>query len=440
MNIRFSADKGLGGVLIPPPDKSLTHRALMLASVSSENSEIYNPLETGDCISTKSCLESLGVRFLDEKPALEKNSGKKYTVQGVGLHGFIEPKSILNAGNSGTTIRLLSGLIAGLPIYAVMSGDASLCRRPMDRVVKPLNLMGGKIAGRENGKFAPLTFLPGDGLLNPLNYELPVSSAQVKSSLLFAGLRSRGTMVLTGKVHSRDHTERMLKAFGLPIEAGEGIVKLEPVFELPGFKFLVPGDISSAAFFIAGSLLSGRELTVKYCGINPTRTGFIRVLKRMNADITIEETGIELGEPVGIIKVKPSSLTGTVINSVEVPDCIDEIPLIAALALCAEGTTMVRGAEELKIKETDRLHAISVLIESLGGTVEILNDGFIIEGPQILSPGTVKSMGDHRIAMSGAILSTCVKGGITVEGFDAASISYPNFIEHFSTLGGSADA
>ena len=440
MKVEFNADNGLGGVLTPPPDKSLTHRALMLASVASGVSSITNPLETGDCLSTRGCLELLGVPFPVEETAYHGTVVKKYTVKGLGLHGFIEPYKVLNAGNSGTTIRLLSGLLAGLPIYAVISGDDSLHKRPMDRVVEPLRAMGANISGRGEGKYAPLSFLPGEGLLNPLNYELPVSSAQVKSALLFAGLRSRGTMVLTGKIHSRDHTERLFKAFGLPIETVENVIKLEPVFELPPFNFTVPGDISSAAFFITGALLSGKELTVKSCGINPTRIGFIRILKRMNADIEIEEIGEELGEPVGIITVKPSSLIGTAIGGSEIPACIDEIPLIAALALCAEGTTTVRGAEELKYKESDRLKGIQMLVESLGGKVDKLDDGFTIEGPQTLSPGIVKSMGDHRIAMAGAVLSAYIKGKVIVDGFDAASISYPNFIEHFLSLGGSVNA
>lgn len=445
MNIGFNAEKGLGGVLIPPPDKSLTHRALMLSSISSGISTVIDPLKTGDCLSTIGCLKSLGVEFSvrnsgeDNRGGASEKKHEEITVHGRGLHGFREPCNVLDAGNSGTTMRLLAGLLAGLPLYAVMTGDNSLLKRPMKRVVEPLRAMGGNITGRDNGSYAPLTFLPGDGLLMPVDYELPVSSAQVKSSVLFAGLRSKGTIVLTGKIHSRDHTERMFKAIGLPVTADGEMIKLEPVVELPAFDFRIPGDISSASFFIAGALLSGKELKVIGCGINPTRTGFIRVLKRMGADIVIEETEVRMGEPVGVITVKPSSLYGTTVTEEEIPDLIDEIPLIAALAVSAEGKTVVSGAEELKHKETDRLATTADMIESLKGTINVFSDGFMIRGPQKLKPGVVESGGDHRIAMAGAVLSAYTGGTVDVNGFDAAAVSYPNFIEHFIFLGGKAD-
>ncbi len=437
MNIGFNAEKGLGGVLVPPADKSLTHRAFMLSSISSGTSTVIDPLKTGDCLSTIGCLKSLGIEFSIK--SFGEGNRSEITIHGRGLHGFREPLNVLNAGNSGTTMRLLSGLLAGLPVYAVMTGDDSLLKRPMKRVIEPLRAMGGSIAGRDNGSYAPLTFLPGEGLLMPLDYELPVSSAQVKSSVLFAGLRSKGTVVLTGKIHSRDHTERMLKAIGLPVTVNGEMIKLEPVVELPAFDFRIPGDISSASFFIAGALLSGKELKVIDCGINPTRTGFIRVLKRMGADISTEETEVRMGEPIGVITVKPSSLSGTMVTEEEIPDLIDEIPLIAALAVSAEGETVVSGAEELKHKETDRLVTTANMIESLKGTITVFNDGFMITGPQRLKPGIVESGGDHRIAMTGAVLSTFTGGTIVVNGFDAAAVSYPNFIEHFISLGGKAD-
>ncbi len=431
----FREVSGIGGTYIPPSDKSITHRAIMLASVAEGWCEVINPLYTGDCLSTLGCVEALGIEI--EK--MERNDKRVLRILGKGLHGFKEPVGVLDAGNSGTTMRLLSGLLAGLPLYAVITGDSSLLRRPMSRVVSPLRSMGARIEGREGGRFAPLTFLPGDGLLEPIEYDLPIASAQVKSAVLLAALRSKGIVVVKGLINSRDHTERLFKALDLPIEVEEEKIILQPVSEIPPFKVEVPGDISSAAFFIAGALLSGRELTVKNCGINPTRMGFVNVLKKMGASIEIVLEKEEMGEPVGTITVSPSNLRGVEIGKEEIPSLIDEIPLLVAVALFADGKTVIRGAEDLKHKESNRLLTTKEMIEDLGGVVHLLEDGFIVEGPQDLKTGTIDCKGDHRIAMAGAILGSVVEGGVNIVGFEAAKVSYPSFVSDFIALGGAID-
>jgi 3-phosphoshikimate 1-carboxyvinyltransferase len=400
----------------------------MLAAVSSSPSRIRRPLTTGDCISTRRCLESLGATFTDDADGV--------AVSGVGLQGFSEPTRPLDAENSGTTTRLLSGLIAGQKIFAVLGGDESLARRPMGRVVEPLRKMGARIEGRGGGKFAPLCFMPGTGTLQPLSWDLPVPSAQVKSSLLLAALRGSGSSVIGGKTGSRDHTERMLRALGVRLDLQEAGLRVEPVESLPGFDAVVPGDISSAAFLIAAALISGRGLTVRGCGINPTRCGFLSVVRRMGAVAEIVEESTSLGEPAGTVTVHPGSLAGTTVTAEEVPELIDEIPLVAIMALFARGRTEVRGAAELRVKESDRLEMILRMAESLGGRAEIFDDGFAIDGPQALRPGVVDPHGDHRIAMAAAVAGAGISGGVTVAGFDCSRVSYPDFQRDFRALGG----
>jgi 3-phosphoshikimate 1-carboxyvinyltransferase len=343
---------------------------------------------------------------------------------------------VLDAGNSGTTTRLLSGLLAGLPLYAVLTGDASLARRPMARVVEPLRRMGARIEGRQGGRLVPLCFLPGRGTLDPIDAELPVASAQVKSALILAALRAEGRTTISGKTGSRDHTERMLAGLGVPLRCGPGRIEIDPVSSIPGFDIEVPGDISSAAFFLAAAAVSGRELVVRGCGLNPTRLGVLEVLRRMGAGVELHEERTILGEPVGWIRLRPGGLRGTAVAAGEVPDLIDEIPLIAVLGLLAEGVTEVRGAAELRNKESDRLAAIARMAESLGGSVRLFEDGFFVEGPQRLRPGTVDPAGDHRIAMAAAAASAAVPGSVKVLGFECAAVSYPDFAGDFRRLGG----
>ena len=428
MNPTFRAPRGIGGEYTPPPDKSITHRSLMLAAVSSGKSTVINALATGDCVSTRRCLEGLGCSI--------QQSDHRLVVQGAGLRGLGEPKRPLDAENSGTTTRLLAGLLAGLPIFAVLTGDQSLLARPMARVVQPLRQMGARIEGRDGGRFAPLCFLPGRGELTPLSYSLPVPSAQVKSCLLLAGLRAGGPSRITGKTHSRDHTERMLSALGVRLSSSGEELVLHPPSELPPFQVEVPGDVSSAAFLIAASLISGRSLLVRGCGVNPTRNGFLNVVRRMGARVDIREEHASLGEPSGTIEVNSASLSGTRIGAEEVPELIDEIPLLAVLGLFCDGVTEVRGAEELRFKESDRLSMITRLVEGLGGRLRVFDDGFAVEGPQKLRAGTIDPQGDHRIAMAAAVAAAGVPGGVQVAGFECAAVSYPDFTRDFAALGG----
>jgi 3-phosphoshikimate 1-carboxyvinyltransferase len=429
MEPTFRAKRGVGGAYAPPPDKSVTHRALMLAAVSSSRSFVRRPLATGDCVSTRRCLEALGVRITDEQDGLD--------VQGVGLRGLREPPRALDAENSGTTTRLLSGLLAGQKLFAVLGGDDSLVRRPMGRVVDPLRQMGARIEGRDAGRFAPLCFLPGNGDLLALSWELPVPSAQVKSCLLLAALRASAPSTISGKTGSRDHTERMLRALGVRVEAQESCLRVHPAHRIPGFEVEVPGDVSSAAFFVAAALISGKPLVVRGCGINPTRLGFIEAARRMGAAVSVQEEGTSLGEPFGTITVTPGSLRGAVVGPDEVPELIDEIPLLAVLGLFANGVTRVSGAAELRVKESDRLEMIARMVQGLGGKIEVSQDGFSVEGPQKLGPSAeVDPRGDHRIAMAAAVAAAGIPGGVRVSGFDCSRVSYPDFIRDFAALGG----
>ena len=429
MDPTFSAPRGVGGEYVPPSDKSITHRSLMLGALCSGTSRISRPLMTGDCVSTRRCLERLGCVF-------ETEGSGAVVVRGVGVRGFREPRGVLDAENSGTTTRLLAGLLAGLPLFAVLTGDDSLLGRPMGRVVEPLRQMGARIEARDGGRFAPLAFLPGDGNLRPLSCSLAVPSAQVKSSLMLAALRAEGPSRIGGKIHSRDHPERMLRALGVGLETGREEIVISPAPQLSPFETTVPGDISSAAFFIAAALISGREILVKGCGVNPTRIGFLSAVKRMGAVVDVREEQSALGEPVGSIKVRGGSLSGTRIEAEEVPELIDEIPLLAVLGMFAKGVTVVRGAEELRVKESDRLAMIGRMAESLGARIELAPDGFSVEGPQKLRPGVVDPHEDHRIAMAAAVAACGIPGQVTVKGFECAAVSYPDFVADYRALGG----
>ena len=459
MTLRFSAPRGLGGVMTPPPDKSITHRALLLAAAAGGVSRIANPLATGDCLSTRACLRALGVQ-VEEDPRGRRPAGRParrpaspgftpaspgfipapaWLVTGRGLRGLAEPSEVLDAQNSGTTIRLLCGLLAGQRMHAVLSGDASLRARPMLRVVEPLRCMGARIEGRDGGRLAPLALLPGSGTLKALRYDLPVPSAQVKSALLLAALRADGESSLGGALDSRDHTERLLGFLGLSLGRTDGRLRIAPPSALPAFELEVPGDPSSAAFFLAAALVSGRELEVTGCGLNPTRLGFVRVLARMGARVEELVEAQRGGEPVGRLHLHPGVLQGVTVQAEEVPALIDEIPLIAVLGAFARGRTLVRGAGELKHKESDRLQAIGRLLQAVGGSVELAEDGFAVEGPQALAGGTVDSASDHRIAMAAAVLAAGIPGGVEVRGFEAATVSFPDFLATFRALGGMAE-
>jgi 3-phosphoshikimate 1-carboxyvinyltransferase len=412
----------------------------MLASIADGTSRVGNPLETGDCVSTRRCLEALGVEIGDARGSGEMSAEanpRGLDVHGVGLRGFQEPERVLDAENSGTTMRLMSGLLAGQPLFAVMTGDASLVRRPMGRAVEPLRRMGARIEGRGGGASAPLCFLPGSGKLAAVHYTMPMASAQVKSAILLAALRAEGTTRIEEAAgSSRDHTEKLLTALGVPIRRRDRVLEIDPAVRIPAFDFEVPGDISSAAFFLAAAAISGRAITVRNCGLNPTRLGFLSVLTRMGSDIKVIRERESLSEPIGSIVLGPGSLRATSVGPAEVPELIDEIPLVAVLGLFATGRTEVRGASELKHKESDRLAMIGRMAEALGGRIQVTDDGFVVEGPQTLKPGTVDCSGDHRIAMAAAVAGAGITGGVKVPGFDAARVSYPDFIRDFTALGG----
>jgi 3-phosphoshikimate 1-carboxyvinyltransferase len=319
-----------------------------------------------------------------------------------------------------------------------MTGDASLAGRPMARVVEPLRAMGARIEARAGGTLAPLAFLPGSGTLHPLCWDLPVASAQVKGALILAALRAEGPSLIGGRIGSRDHTERMLGAgLGLRLRVEDGRLRVEPARAVPGFEITVPGDISSAAFFIAGALVSGRELAVRGCGLNPTRLAFLDVIRRMGARVELSEEGSSLGEPWGALRVSPGRLRAASVGPEEVPGLIDEVPLIAILGLFADGVTEVRGAGELRHKESDRLAAVVRLAAALGGRIEQLDDGVRVEGPQRLAGGTVDPAGDHRIAMAAAIAGAGTEAGVRVKDIDCARVSYPDFVRDYQSLGGS---
>ncbi|MBN2552966.1 MAG: 3-phosphoshikimate 1-carboxyvinyltransferase [Spirochaetales bacterium] len=433
MSLTFAAPGGLTGRVIPPPDKSITHRALLAAGVASGRSRVHNPLDTGDCISTRRCLQALGVEI---EELHGRQTGISLEIEGRGLRGLREPADVLDAGNSGTTARLLTGLLAGQRLFAVLNGDSSLRSRPMLRVVEPLRQMGADIRGRNQGANLPLVFAPARGELRPIEHRLAVASAQVKSALMFAALRAEGRVRIGGAIGSRDHTERLFEFLALPLQRSPRWLTLEPAAEVPCFELTVPGDISSAAFPIAAALIGGGELLVEDCGLNPSRLGFVEVLKRMGARIEIEEQRSNGGEPVGALKILPGPLSAVEVEPEEVPSCIDELPLLAVLGAFAEGTTVVRGAGELRHKESDRLEALARLLSAVGGRVELTEDGFALQGPQSLASGRVDAKGDHRIAMAAAVLGAGIPGGVTVAGFEAAAVSFPDFPGMFRALGG----
>lgn len=408
---------GITGEIEVVADKSISHRALLISSVSGGTSRIKNFLRADDCISTMTCLKKLGVEIS------EKNG--EIIVKGNGLK-LKEPQEILDAGNSGTTVRLLSGLLAGQNFTAKITGDESLSKRPMNRIIEPLQKMGAKIKS-ENG-YLPIEITGGS--LKPANYESKISSAQVKSCVLFAGLYADGITSFSEPEKSRDHTERMLKNSGADISVKGNTVSVKGIAKLRSSDVVVPGDISSAAFFmVAAAIVKNSELRIKNVGINPTRTGIIDVLKRMGANIKIENK-IEIGnEPVADIIIKSSELKSTEIKKEEIPLLIDEIPIIAVAATQAEGITKITGAKELRVKETDRLKAMSLELKKMGADIEELEDGLIIKGPVKLTGAKVDSYKDHRIAMSLAIASLVAEGNTGIKDRDCVNISFPEFFE-----------
>ncbi|MBO8154960.1 MAG: 3-phosphoshikimate 1-carboxyvinyltransferase [Bacillaceae bacterium] len=416
-------DHPIKGNLEVPGDKSISHRAVIFGSLSRGKTIVQNFLEGEDCLSTVEAFRKMGVPI--------KRDGTTLHIEGKGVSGLQEPLEPLYLGNSGTTSRLLLGILAGQPFHACLTGDESLTRRPMDRVSNPLREMGADIDGREQGKYFPISIRGGH--LHPITYTLPVHSAQVKSAILLAGLFADGTTTVVEPVPTRDHTERMLPAFGGQILRKGKHISIRGGQTLEGTDFKVPGDLSSAAFFItAAALVPDSELTIEHVGLNPTRTGIIDILKQMGASIETEMTDKIGDEPVGTVKVRGSRLKGITISGEVIPRVIDEIPLIALAASRAEGVTVIKDARELRYKETDRIKAVVDVLGRLGANIKELDDGMVIEGPVALKGGQVSSYHDHRIGMMAAIASFISKDSITIEHASCINISYPLFFEHLN--------
>ena len=428
----ISGPRRLRGDITAPGDKSVSHRAAMFNAIANGNATVTNFSPGEDCASTLDILRALGVE-IDREPGAD-GLGDTIRISGVGMYGLEEPSSVLDAGNSGTTTRLMSGVLAGRDIFTVLTGDDSIRSRPMGRVVAPLRNMGAEIFGRKNNTLAPLAFAGGH--LRGTRYEMPVASAQLKSSLLLAGLRADGKTELVQPALSRDHTERMLSAMGANVSAQGMTVSIEPS-ELNAVDVYVPGDISSAAFWmVAGLIHPDAEIVIRGVGINPTRSGVIDALRLMNADISLENERDAAGEPVADIVVRSSRLRGAVIAGDIVPVLIDEIPVLAVAAAMAEGTTRFEDAGELRVKETDRIAATADWMTAAGVTVETSEDSMVVHGAGRLLGGTFSGHHDHRIAMSEGIAGLISESPVTITGSEIASISYPQFWQEIEKLGG----
>ncbi|RFB16961.1 3-phosphoshikimate 1-carboxyvinyltransferase [Bacillus sp. HNG] len=417
---------GLNGSIGIPGDKSISHRSIMLGAIAQGRTVVDNFLLGDDCLSTISCFEKLGVKITLDHNHVE--------IEGAGFDGLREPVEVLDTGNSGTTTRLMVGLLSGVPIHTCMIGDESIAKRPMKRVTEPLRQMGAKIDGREDGNFTPLAIRGGS--IEGIDYTSPVASAQVKSSILLAGLNAVGTTSVTEPHKSRDHTERMLRAFGCEVEEDGLTVKLKGGQKLTGTNIEVPGDISSAAFFlVAGAIVPNSRITLKNVGMNPTRTGIIDVLVKMGARLEIGNERIKNNEPIADLTIQTSELTGIEIGGDIIPRLIDEIPVIALLASQAQGKTVIKDAAELKVKETNRIDTVVGELSKLGAVIEPTDDGMIIYGDKKqLTGGEVHSHGDHRIGMMLAIAACIANDEVSLSDSESISVSYPSFFEHLNGL------
>ena len=433
MSLTITRPNSLRGEIVAPGDKSVSHRAVMFNALSSNGTaKITNFSPGADCTSTVEIMRALGVE-VQREPGND-GMGDSLHVTGVGLEGLREPSDILDAGNSGTTTRLMTGILAGREMVAILTGDDSLKTRPMGRVIKPLTDMGALITGRSKNTLAPLVFHGGE--LRGSTYTMPVASAQLKSSLLLAGLRANGVTKLKQPAESRDHTERMFSAMGVTINKSGLDIEIEPS-ELNTIDVQVPGDISSAAFWmVAGVCHPDSELLIKNVGINPTRSGIITALKMMDADIAVIDERDVAGEPVADLMVKSSNLKGIELNGDIVPLLIDEIPVIAVAAAIAQGETVIKDAEELRVKESDRIQASVNWLRGAGVNVEGTADGMILGGGDVIGGGQFSAHDDHRIAMSLGIAGLISSQPISVVDTEVAGISYPDFWHIIGDIGG----
>ncbi|MDD3338489.1 MAG: 3-phosphoshikimate 1-carboxyvinyltransferase [Lachnospiraceae bacterium] len=423
--MEFKQAKFLKGIIRIPGDKSISHRAVMFGALSQGKTWVTNFLQGADCLSTIDCFRKMGVDI--------QNHGDGVLIDGNGLHGLFKPKSVLDTGNSGTTTRLISGILAGQNFTCELTGDESIQSRPMGRIMKPLAMMGADIQSIRGNDCAPL-LIKGTPL-HGIHYDSPVASAQVKSCVLLAGLYADAPTSVTEPALSRDHTELMLSAFGANITSEGTTATILPNPELQGQKVQVPGDISSAAYFIAaGLMVPNSEIYIKNVGINPTRDGILQVCKAMGADITYENQHTVSGEPVADLLVRTSTLHGTTIEGSLIPTLIDELPMIAILAACADGTTVIRDAQELRVKESDRLAIIVDSLTSMGVDITGTSDGMIINGGRPLHGAFIDSHKDHRIAMSFAIAALVADGITQIKDADCVNISYPDFYKDLQSL------
>lgn len=422
--MNFQKVNTLRGEVTIPGDKSISHRAVMFGSLAEGTTEVTNFLQGADCLSTIDAFRKMGIEI--------ENTPEKILIHGRGLHGLTAPSSVLDMGNSGTTTRLISGILAGQSFESTLTGDASIQKRPMRRIMEPLSMMGAKVVSINDNDCAPLRITGAP--LHGIHYHSKVASAQVKSAVLLAGLYADGETLVTEPSLSRNHTEIMLRTFGAELTSEDKTAKVCPEPRLQGQKIHVPGDISSAAYFIAaGLLVPGAEILIKNVGINPTRDGILRVAEEMGGNITLLNENYD-GEPTADILVKHSHLHGVVIEGDIIPTLIDELPVINIMAACAEGTTVIRNASELKVKESNRIDVMVQYLGAMGCDITGTDDGMVIVGGRPLHGTQIDSHLDHRIAMSFAIASLIAEGETKIKGSDVVNISYPDFYRDLGRL------
>ena len=423
--MKFSKSAPLKGEVTVPGDKSISHRSVMLGALSKGTTSITNFLEGADCLSTIDCFQKMGIE-------IEKKPGE-ILIHGKGLHGLTAPSDILDAGNSGTTVRLLSGILAGQNFQSALTGDESIQKRPMRRIITPLTAMGGNIKSIRGNDCVPLEIQGSP--LKGIHYNSPVSSAQVKSCVLLAGLYADGPTSVTEPFLSRNHSELMLRSFGATVTSQNTTVTIEPEPALTGQEVQVPGDISSAAYFIAaGLLVPGSEILIKNVGINPTRDGILKVAGEMGAKITYLNKRLVSGEPVADLLVRSCSLQGVTIGGDIIPTLIDEIPVIAVMAALADGTTVIKDAGELRVKESDRIAVVTENLKAMGADIQATPDGMIIRGGRPLHGCLIQTHMDHRIAMAFTVAGMCADGETTFSDARCVDISYPEFFTHMMRL------
>ncbi|HHW43257.1 MAG TPA: 3-phosphoshikimate 1-carboxyvinyltransferase [Desulfotomaculum sp.] len=427
MDLEITPPRALKGEVRVPGDKSISHRAVMLGALAEGDTCIENFLMGADCLATVRCLSALGASFTGP------DDQGRLIVHGRGAGALREPEDVLDAGNSGTTMRLLLGILAGLPFFSVITGDASLRRRPMKRVTGPLSMMGADIRGRQEGNLAPLAVR--GGTLQGMEYTSPVASAQVKSALLLAGLLAAGRTSVSEPALSRDHTERMLQYFGAAVHRAGCTTRITGGQTLQARPVTVPGDISSAAFLmVAAAVVPGSAVTIREVGVNPTRDGIVQVLKEMGADIEIFNIHEQSGEPVADIRVRHSRLRGVTVTGALIPRLIDEIPVLAVAGALAEGELVVRDAAELKVKESNRIATVAVELKKFGVDIQELPDGLQVRGGRPLTGARCASHGDHRIAMAMTVAGMAARGKTVIQGAECVDVSFPGFDGSLASL------